>query len=92
MAPVFARPALRLSRGFPFQARHVMLSWNEMTDQPKKKRGFAAMDPERRRAIARKGGFRASELGKAHRWTSEEAKEARAKSGTVVKDGDAIHE
>jgi len=28
-----------------------------MTDQPKAKRGFAAMDPEVRREIARKGGM-----------------------------------
>lgn len=27
-----------------------------MTDKPKARRGFAAMDPEKRRAIARKGG------------------------------------
>lgn len=56
-----------------------------VTEEPKKKpRGFAAMSPERRRAIARKGGFRASELGKAHRWSSDEAKAARAKSGAAV--------
>jgi general stress protein YciG len=28
----------------------------EMTEKPKARRGFAAMDPELRRAIARKGG------------------------------------
>lgn len=27
-----------------------------MTDKPKSRRGFAAMDPEKRRAIAAKGG------------------------------------
>jgi general stress protein YciG len=27
-----------------------------MTDKPKRPRGFAAMDPDRRRAIAAKGG------------------------------------
>lgn len=27
-----------------------------MTDKPKARRGFAAMDPEKRREIARKGG------------------------------------
>lgn len=27
-----------------------------MTDQPKSKRGFASMSPEKRREIARKGG------------------------------------
>lgn len=27
-----------------------------MTDKPKQRRGFAAMDPDKRREIARKGG------------------------------------
>lgn len=57
----------------------MLVSATTMTDQPKKKRGFAAMDPERRRAIARKGGAAASELGRAHRWNSEEARAASAK-------------
>lgn len=40
---------------------------------PKKKRGFAAMSPEKRAAISALGGKRAHELGVAHRYTSEEA-------------------
>ena len=40
------------------------------------KRGFAAMDPYDRRALAALGGRIAHETGKAHEWTSEEAKEA----------------
>jgi hypothetical protein len=32
----------------------------------KKKRGFATMDPETLRALARKGGLTAHALGKAH--------------------------
>ena len=55
----------------------------EMTEEPKKKRGFAAMSPERRRAIARLGGVKASELGKAHRWTSAEAREAGIKGSSI---------
>jgi hypothetical protein len=42
----------------------------------KKLRGFAAMDPERRRAMGRKGGKMAHENGTAHEFTSEEAVEA----------------
>jgi general stress protein YciG len=42
----------------------------------KKSRGFAAMDPERQRAIASKGGRAAHESGKAHEWSSEEARAA----------------
>lgn len=45
-------------------------------------RGFAAMDAEKRSAIARKGGTRAHALGVAHRWTSEEAREAGRKGGS----------
>jgi uncharacterized protein len=39
-------------------------------------RGFASMDAEKRRALARKGGLRAQELGKAYKWTPETAKAA----------------
>lgn len=39
-------------------------------------RGFAALPPERRREIARKGGKRGHEMGVAHRWTAEEAARA----------------
>lgn len=37
------------------------------------KGGFAKMDPERRRELARKGGEAAHRAGTAHRFTSEEA-------------------
>lgn len=42
----------------------------------KSRRGFAGMDPEKQRLIASAGGKKAHALGKAHKWTSEEAKEA----------------
>ena len=41
-------------------------------------RGFAGLDPERRREIARMGGRAAHELGRAHEFTPEEARAARA--------------
>ena len=51
-------------------------------EAPKKKgRGFASMDPERRRALARLGGVAAQEKGNAHRWNSQEAKEAGKRGG-----------
>lgn len=43
-------------------------------------RGFAAMDPERQREIASKGGQAAHQSGNAHEFTSEEARQAGAKS------------
>ncbi|MFO0703595.1 MAG: KGG domain-containing protein [Patescibacteria group bacterium] len=41
-----------------------------------KKRGFAAMDKEKQREIASKGGKAAHEQGVAHEWNSQEASEA----------------
>ena len=42
----------------------------------KQHRGFAAMDPEEQKAIARKGGVAAHAKGTAHEWSSEKAREA----------------
>ena len=39
-------------------------------------RGFAAMDQEKQREIARKGGKAAHEQGVAHEWSSDEARAA----------------
>lgn len=44
-------------------------------------RGFANMDEARQRAIASEGGRAAHEQGKAHEFTSEEAREAGRKGG-----------
>jgi general stress protein YciG len=46
-------------------------------------RGFASMDPEKQRAIARKGGRAAHEKGTAHEWTSDEARRAGRKGGLM---------
>ena len=47
-------------------------------------RGFAAMDSERQREIARKGGRVAHERGTAHEFTAEEARAAGRKGGQSV--------
>ncbi|WPH22490.1 KGG domain-containing protein [Variovorax paradoxus] len=44
------------------------------------RRGFAGMDPERQKEIARQGGRAAHAMGLAHEFTPEEARHARAKS------------
>lgn len=44
-------------------------------------RGFAGMDAERQRAIASMGGKAAHEKGRAHEFTSEEARIAGRKGG-----------
>jgi uncharacterized protein len=50
-------------------------------DNGKSRRGFAAMDEERQREIASKGGKAAHESGRAHEFDSEEAREAGRKGG-----------
>jgi uncharacterized protein len=50
-------------------------------NQRKSIRGFAAMDAEKQREIARKGGRAAHEQGVAHEWSSHEAREAGKKGG-----------
>lgn len=47
-----------------------------MNQTEPKKRGFAAMPPEKRQEIARRGGIKAHELGHAHKFTKEEARKA----------------
>jgi uncharacterized protein len=53
-------------------------------EKPKSRRGFASMDPEKQREIARKGGQAAHSKGTAHEFTSEEAREAGRKGGEAV--------
>ena len=48
------------------------------------KRGFASMTPEKRKAIASKGGLTAQQRGTAHRWTSETARAAGRIGGQKV--------
>ena len=47
-------------------------------------RGFASMDAERQREIARKGGRAAHEKGTAHQFTPDEARQAGRKGGQRV--------
>ena len=48
------------------------------------KRGFASMDPEQQKRIAREGGKAAHKLGVAHEFNSEEARQAGRKGGEAV--------
>lgn len=47
-----------------------------MTEVTTRKRGFAAMTPERRKEVASLGGKTAHSLGVAHQWTPGEASKA----------------
>ena len=55
-----------------------------MQDRPARARGFAAMDKERQREIARLGGRAAHEQGTAHEFTTEEARNAGRRGGDRV--------
>jgi general stress protein YciG len=48
------------------------------------KRGFASMDREKLRELARRGGKAAHAQGKAHEWTSEEASAMGRRGGLAV--------
>jgi hypothetical protein len=50
----------------------------------KTRRGFAAMEPEELKALAAKGGRAAQSQGKAHRFTTEEARKGGARAGAAV--------
>lgn len=61
---------------------------NPQNEAPKKAfRGFAAMNSEKQKEIARKGGRAAHEQGVAHQWTSQEAREAGKKGGQSRRNG-----
>lgn len=55
-------------------------------------RGFAAMDEERHREIARKGGEASHEKGVAHEFSPEEAREAGRKGGQTAHEKGTAHE
>lgn len=55
--------------------------------EAKPKRGFATMDPEKRREICSAGGRAAHAKGTAHKWTIEEARAAGSKSSGRTKKG-----
>lgn len=52
--------------------------------RPRKKVGFAAMDPKKVSEIASKGGKAAHRAGTAHEFTPEEAREAGRRGGYAV--------
>lgn len=57
---------------------------DEESRYPYGKRGFASMDPDKQRDIARKGGVAVHVRGTGHKWDSEEAREAGRKGGMAA--------
>jgi general stress protein YciG len=76
-------PAFPTSRRPPPTSRDVAVAWR-CFDPGMPKRGFAALDPEKQKEIARLGGKAAHAQGKAHEFTSEEARVAGKKGGETV--------
>lgn len=54
---------------------------NQRPGEGRARRGFAAMDPEERRKISRRGGEASHQSGRGHEFTSEEAREAGRRGG-----------
>lgn len=54
------------------------------SEQPRKRRGFAAMDPKLVSELATRGGKAAHRAGTAHEFTSEEARVAGRKGGLAT--------
>lgn len=52
-------------------------------ERQKQNKGFRAMDPQKQRELASKGGREAHRMGTAHEWTRDEAREAGHKGGLV---------
>ncbi len=67
--------------GCPLLTRDTM---DNSKVEEKKKRGFAALTPERRIEIARSGGLAAHAKGKGHKFTTEEAREAGRKGARIA--------
>lgn len=55
----------------------------------KKRRGFAAMSAAKQRELASRGGRKAQDTGKAHRWTAEQARQ-HAPSGGVARHAPSV--
>ncbi len=59
---------------------------------PKRKRGFASMDPELQRRIARLGGAASHEQGRAHEWDSGQARNAGRRGGRAAHERGTAHQ
>jgi len=55
--------------------------------RPKQRRGFAAMDPNKQKEIASKGGKASHALGTGHEWNSDAARAAGRKGGQASRGG-----
>jgi general stress protein YciG len=68
-------------------APHVAQTATAETPRKKQRRGFAAMDPNKQKEIASKGGKASHEKGTGHEWSSESARDAGRKGGLASHGG-----
>src|SRR5436305_12540034 len=66
------------------QAQQAQYDAQPGTQSGTRNRGFASMDAEKQREIARKGGKAAHQKGTAHEFTADEARAAGRKGGQQV--------
>jgi general stress protein YciG len=66
------------------ESAHTNNDTASQVEAPRSRRGFAAMDRELVRAIAKRGGVAAHVRGTAHQFTREEAREAGRKGGLAA--------
>ncbi len=74
----------------PVVARSTTSSSTFVPSEPaseKQRRGFAAMNPEQVRELARRGGVAAHRAGTAHEFSSDEARAAGRKGGLAAHSG-----
>jgi uncharacterized protein len=69
-----------------------MASSNEPGKRRSGARGFAAMDPQRQREIASRGGKAAHQKGTAHEFNPDEARSAGSKGGQAAHRKGTAHE
>ena len=65
------------------ESGHAPVSTND-SEAPRRRRGFAAMDPKLVSELASRGGKAAQRAGTAHRFNSEEARVAGRKGGQAT--------
>src|SRR5437879_10224180 len=70
----------------------VFMSTEAILHMPaKRRRGFAAMDPAKKREVSRRGGKAAQLKGTAHRFTKDEARAAGRKGGLSAQQKGTAH-
>jgi uncharacterized protein len=69
-----------------------MRKLKDVAPAPRKRRGFAAMDPDQRREIARRGGEASHEAGRAPEWSRREARSYGRQGGRAAHERGTAHE